>query len=96
MEDGIIYIPTETHAERFVGDAENIIDCGNPSDSRENLTGTVYDAGTPESNRDEANALYAGTPSQRLQAGNADYSFIKGNAYVWQDGGLTAQLLSRQ
>ncbi len=87
MEDGIIYIPTETHAERFVGDAENIIDCGNPSDSRENLTGTVYDAGTPESNRDEANALYAGTPSQRLQAGNADYSFIKGNAYVWQDGG---------
>ena len=87
MEDGIIYIPTETHTERFVGDAENIIDCGNPSDSRENLTGTVYDAGTPESNRDEANALYAGTPSQRLQAGNADYSFIKGNAYVWHDGG---------
>ncbi len=87
MEAGIIYIPTATHTERFVGDAENIIDCGNPSDSRENLAGTVYDAGTPESNRDEANALYAGTPSQRLQAGSADYSFARGKAYVWQDGG---------
>lgn len=87
MADGIIYIPTETHTERFAGESENVIDCGNPSDSRENITGAVYDAGTPESDRSEATSLYAGTPSQRLQTGSADYPFIKGNAYVWQDGG---------
>ena len=87
MEDGIIYIPTKTHTERYTGETENVIDCGSPSEASENFAEAIYDAGTPESDRTNSNALYAGTPSQRLQSGCADLSFEYGRAYIWKDGG---------
>lgn len=87
MEDGIIYIPTKTHLERYTGNTENLIDCGSPSEVAENFAETIYDAGTPGSDRTGTNALYAGTPSQRLQSGCADLSFEYGRAYIWKDGG---------
>ncbi len=86
MENGIIYVPTETHAERYTGEAETLIDCGSPQQRAENSAGASYDAGTPESDRTDANTLYAGTPSQRVQTGAADLLFERGKAYEWRDG----------